>query len=150
MLKKTITYTDFDGEERTETFLFNLTKAEVAELELGTEGGLASKLQRIVAAKDRHEIIRYFKEILLMAYGEKSDDGRRFIKSPEIRKAFSETMAYSELFTELATDAAAAADFIKGILPTIPQQGANGGGFIPPKAIPPDVIDVRQQNPNKQ
>lgn len=136
MLKKTMTYTDFDGVERTEDFYFNLSKAEIAELELGTAGGLAEKLKRIVAAQEKHKIIEYFKEIVLMSYGEKSDDGRRFIKSPELSKAFSETEAYSDLFIELATDANAASNFINAVLP---KQDPQGGGFIPAKSTPAQI-----------
>lgn len=117
MLKKTITYTDYNGSERTEDFYFNLTKAEVMEMEMSTTGGLAEAIQKIVAAKDAPAIIKIFKELVLKAYGEKSPDGKRFIKSEEISTAFSQTEAYSELFMELATDADSAAKFVNGIVP---------------------------------
>lgn len=117
MLKKEITYTDYNGVDRTETFYFNLTKAEVLEMELGTVGGLAEMIQKVVAAKDAPAIIKVFKDLVLKAYGEKSDDGRRFIKSEEISNAFAQTEAYSQLFMELATDDKAAANFINGIVP---------------------------------
>ena len=112
MLKKTITYNDYNGNERTEDFYFNLTKAEIMEMELGTTGGLAEMLTRIVAAQDAPAIIKMFKDIVLKAYGEKSPDGKRFIKSEELSTAFSQTEAYSQLFMELATDADEAAKFI--------------------------------------
>lgn len=121
MLKKTITYTDFDGNERTEDFYFNLTKAEVAEMELSTEGGLQKMLKKIVAEKDNKRIIEMFKEIIMKAYGEKSLDGRRFVKNQELRDSFAQTEAYSNLFMELAFDAEAAAAFVNGILPEIPK-----------------------------
>lgn len=117
MLKKTITYTDYNGTERTEDFYFNLTKAEVMEMEMSTSGGLAEMIQRIVAAQDAPAIIKIFKELVLKAYGEKSADGKRFIKSEEIQTAFSQTEAYSILFMELATDADAASKFVNGIVP---------------------------------
>ena len=117
MLKKTVTYVDYNGVERTEDFFFNLSKAEVMEMELSTAGGLAESIQRIVAAQDAPAIIKFFKEIVLKAYGEKSADGRRFIKSDEIAAAFAQTEAYSEIFTELATDADKAAEFVNGIVP---------------------------------
>lgn len=120
MLKKEITYTDFDGNERKETFFFNLSKAEALEMEMGVVGGMTQMLNKIVESQDNKKIIETFKEIILKAYGEKSPDGRRFIKSPELSAAFSQTEAYSELFMELATDEGAAAAFINGILPTIP------------------------------
>ncbi len=117
MLKKTITYTDYNGTERTEDFYFHLSKAEVMEMEMSTTGGLAEMIQRIVAAQDAPAIIKIFKELVLKAYGEKSADGKRFIKSDEIATAFSQTEAYSQLFMELATDADAAATFVNGIVP---------------------------------
>ena len=120
MLKKVITYTDYDGVERTETFNFNFTKAEVAEMEMSTEGGLAKKIEKIVEAKDQKEIIALFKEIVLNAYGEKTADGRRFVKSQEIRDAFAQTEAFSELFMELATNTDAAIAFLNGIIPQVP------------------------------
>jgi hypothetical protein len=119
MLKKTITYTDYDGKERTEDFYFNLSKAEVAEMEMSTEGGFGTTLQKIVEEKDPKRIIEIFKDLLLKSCGEKSPDGRRFIKSQEIRDAFSQTEAYSELFMELATNADSAANFVNGIIPVI-------------------------------
>ena len=117
MIKQTITYTDYKGEERTEDFLFNLSKAEVAEMEMSTAGGLAQKLQQMVAAKDAPLIIQTFKDLILKAYGIKSPDGKRFIKTQELRDEFEQTEAYSELFIKLATDANAAAAFVNGIVP---------------------------------
>jgi hypothetical protein len=120
MLKKKITYVDFDGITRTEDFYFNLTKAEVTEMEMSTEGGLAKMLEKIVAAKDSKRIIEVFKDLILKAYGEKSPDGKRFIKNQELRDAFAQTEAYSELFMELATNADASAAFVNGIVPSVP------------------------------
>lgn len=117
MLKKTITYSDYNGTERTEDFYFNLSKAEIMEMEMGTSGGLAEMIQKIVAAQDAPAIIKLFKDLVLKAYGEKSADGKRFIKSEELSVAFSQTEAYSILFMELATDADAAAKFVNGIVP---------------------------------
>lgn len=117
MLKKTITYTDYNNVERKEDFYFNLSKAEVVEMEAGTVGGLAQMIDKIVAAQDTPSIIKLFKELILKAYGEKSADGKRFIKSPELAEAFSQTEAYTNLFMELATDANAAAEFVNGISP---------------------------------
>ena len=125
MLKKTITYTDYNGTERTEDFYFNLTKAELMEMELSASGGLAESIQRIVAAQDAPAIIKVFKDLVLKAYGEKSPDGKRFIKSDEIAASFSQTEAYSSLFMELATDADAAAKFVNGIIPKDLQEKAN-------------------------
>ena len=117
MLKKTITYTDYNDVERTEDFYFNLTKAELMEMEMGAVGGLSGMIEKIVSAKDAPAIIKVFKELVLKAYGEKSADGKRFIKSKELSEAFSQTEAYSQLFMELATDSDAASKFVNGIVP---------------------------------
>lgn len=121
MLKKTITYTDFNGEERTEDFYFNLTKAECMEMNLSVAGGIEGYFQRIINAKDTPALVKEFKELILKSYGEKSADGRQMMKDEARRKAFSETEAYSILFMELATNADAAADFIKRVLPEVPE-----------------------------
>lgn len=121
MIKKTMTYTDYNGVERTEDFWFNLTKAEAMELELGTTGGLSEMIKKLVAAQDTPAIMKIFKDLILLAYGEKSADGRRFIKSPELSREFSQTEAYSDLYMLLATDTDAASEFVNGIAP--PQEG---------------------------
>lgn len=121
MLTETIKYVDYNGTEREEKFMFNLTKAELMEMEMGTTGGLAEMIQKIVETQDAPSIIKIFKELVLKAYGEKSADGKRFVKvgsdGVPLSKAFSETEAYSQLFMKLATDADAAANFVKGIIP---------------------------------
>ena len=117
MIKKTITYTDYNDNERTEDFYFNLNEAEVMELELSTSGGLANMITKIVNAQDAPAIIKIFKELVLKSYGRKSPDGRRFEKSETISNEFSQTEAYSKLFMELATDADKAAEFVNGIVP---------------------------------
>lgn len=117
MLKEKITYTNYNDVEVTQEFCFNLSEAEIMEMELSTEGGLAELIQKVVDAKDPKAIIKIFKDIILKAYGEKSADGNRFIKSKELSQAFAQTEAYSILFMKLATDAEAAAAFINGIMP---------------------------------
>ena len=117
MLKKTVTYVDYNGVERTEDFYFNLSKAEVTELELSVEGGFSKMLEDVVNAKDNVKIVELFKKMVLMSYGEKSADGKRFVKSKELSEAFSQTEAYSEIFMELALDDKAAAAFVNGIMP---------------------------------
>ena len=117
MYKKTITYTDYNGEERTEDFYFNLTKAELSEMELSTAGGMEGYLKKIIAEKDQKELVAIFKKIILASYGEKSLDGKRFIKNDELRESFTQTEAYSELFMELVTSSDAAANFLNGIIP---------------------------------
>ena len=120
MLKKTITYTDYNGITRTEDFYFNLTKAEIMEMQLSTNGGLDVMIKKIIDSQDAPSIIKIFKELVLKAYGEKSADGKRIVKSEEISNGFAQTEAYSQLFMELATDADAAAAFVNGIIPNIP------------------------------
>ena len=117
MFIKTITYTDFNGLERKEAFYFNFTETELIEMELKNNGGFADMLKRIIDAKDQEALIREFKSFVLKAYGEKSSDGRRFMKSPEISKAFSETPAYNQLYMELAFNDIAASEFIKALIP---------------------------------
>lgn len=117
MYQKEMTYTDYSGNERTEVFCFNLTKAECLELEMSTEGGMEQMLRRIIAAQDMPTIIKTFKQIILNSYGEKSPDGKRFVKSKELADAFSQTEAYSDLFIELSTNAEAASIFINAVVP---------------------------------
>lgn len=117
MFKYTSTYTDYNGTERTEDFYFNLTKNEILQWEWGVENGLTNVIDRIVKAQDGPQIIEYFKELILKAYGEKSDDGRRFIKSEELSIAFSQTPVFDELYIKLFTDSDYAAEFVRGMLP---------------------------------
>ena len=117
MLKKIITYTDYNNVERTEPFYFNLSKAELMEMELGVTGGMTEMLNKIIDAKDAPSLMKTFKEMIMKAYGVKSDDGKRLIKSEELSIAFTQTEAYSVLFMELITDDKAAADFVNGIIP---------------------------------
>lgn len=117
MYKKTIKYTDYDGVEREEDFYFNLSKAEILEMQLSTEGGFQAKIEKIIASKDVPSLVAIFKDLLFKAYGEKSPDGKRFIKSKEISEAFSQTEAYSEFFMQLALDTDEATKFVNGIVP---------------------------------
>lgn len=118
MFKKTIEYTDYNGEKRKEDFYFNLNKAELMEMQLSQDGGLQNHLMRIIKTKDTPELVKMFKDIILMAYGEKSPDGRKFLKSDEIRRDFECSEAYSELFMELATNSDSAAEFVNALLPS--------------------------------
>ena len=121
MFTDTRTYTDYDGNERTEDFRFNLTKAEVLEMEMYQEGGMEQHINRVIAAKDSKELIDIFKAIIDKSYGVKSEDGKRFIKSPEILAEFKSTEAYSDIFMELATDDKKAIEFIEKVLPDVPK-----------------------------
>jgi hypothetical protein len=117
MIKKTITYIDYNGTERTEDFYFNLAKDEIMKMEMGVKGGFVEMINRIVQAQDQPEIIRVFEEMIQKAYGVKTPDGRGFTKKKEDLEAFIATPAYSELFMELATDSDKAAEFVNGIMP---------------------------------
>lgn len=116
MLKKTITYTDYNGVERKQDFYFNLTKAEIMKIEMSVPGGLAEKIRRIVDAQDQPAIIEVFEDLIGKSYGVKTPEGG-FKKKPEYLEDFMATPAYDELFMELATDADAAAKFVNGIIP---------------------------------
>lgn len=116
MIKKTIKYNDYDNVQREEDFYFNLSRAEVIEMEYGVQGGLTKKLEAIAKSNDPTQIMPMFKEIILRAYGKKSDDGKRFIKSPELSNEFSQSEAYSELILELIGDANKASEFVNGLI----------------------------------
>lgn len=117
MYKKTVTYTDYNGTSRTKDLYFNLSKAEMLEMEMGTNGGYAEYLTQLINNQDRATIVKIFKELLLKSYGEKSLDGDQFIKSEELSTKFSQTEAYSDLYWELATNTQAAIEFANGIIP---------------------------------
>lgn len=128
MIAKTMTYTDYDGVERKETFYFNLTKAELMEMQLSSQGGFDSLLQRMIDAKDVPELAGMFKELIKRSYAVKSADGRRLMKSESLTQEFLETEAYSDLYMELFTNTEAAAAFVNGIIPK-----------VEPNPIPPAV-----------
>lgn len=130
MLKKTITYTDYDGLERTEEFRFNLTKAELVDMELTTAGTFSETMKRIIAEKDIIRIAKLFKELLLKSYGVKSDDGKRFIKSQELSEAFSQTEAYTDLYIELLSNPEEAAKFFAEVAPKMEEVSVVPAGNV--------------------
>lgn len=117
MVKKTVTYDDFNGQSRTEDFYFNFTEAELTEMELSLNGGLSQLLKKIIEENDQKQLIEYFKKLVIGSYGVRSLDGRFFDKTDEIRHQFECSAAYSKIFMELATDADAASEFVNGIIP---------------------------------
>lgn len=117
MLKKTNTYTDYNGVERTESFYFHFTEAEILDMEMSTEGGFAERVQRIIDAKDQAALMKLIKQFVIDAYGVKSDDGRRFIKNEEVKTAFLECPAFSDIFMDMVTNDELAAEFINGVIP---------------------------------
>ncbi len=118
MLKRKIKYTDYNDEQQEDIYYFNLTKSELLELEAGEEGvSFSSRMERIVEAKDLAVIIDEIKKLILLAYGEKSMDGKTFVKNDELRAAFAQTAAFDALFIELSQDAEETVKFLKGTLP---------------------------------
>lgn len=117
MLKREIKYEDYNGAPVTEVFYFNITKPELLELEVEYKQGFGQLLEQIIEAQDKKEVIQHFKRIILLAYGVKSEDGKRFMKTPQLREEFVQSAAYEALFMELATDDTVAAEFVRGILP---------------------------------
>lgn len=136
MFKERITYVDYDGQTRTEDFRFNLTKSELMEMEFDTEGGLEKAISRMVDGLDTRRIGKLFKDIILKAYGEKSLDGKRFVKSEEISKAFSETEAYNQLYMKLLTDEKFANAFINGLVDGVQPLPNNSAVPAPPINMP--------------
>lgn len=129
MLKKTMTYTDYEGVKRTEDFYFNLTKAECAEFLYSRGGRLDKIVEKVASRQDSRETMDIFKDLILRSYGEKSPDGRRFIKSKELSEAFSQTEAYSDLFMSIASDASVASEFFNAIIPDVPAKGIKQAGM---------------------
>lgn len=117
MVKKTITYIDYDGNERTEDFYFNLSEAEITEMQLSMEGGMQAYIQKIIAAKSQLELVKLFKKILLASYGKKSPDGRLFVKNEQNTAEFVAHPAYSKIYMELVTDETKASEFVNGLIP---------------------------------
>lgn len=117
MLKEHLVYEDFDGNKRERDFYFNLTPQEVSEMEASHKGGMSTFLTRIMHEKDETELVKYFKEFLLMSYGKKSDDGESFVKNDQIREEFKSSMAFSELWMRFLTEEHAFENFVKGVLP---------------------------------
>jgi hypothetical protein len=117
VLKKEIQFTDFDGNAAVTTAWFHLSKIELAEMEFIEKGGMAAKVQKIVASDDRLEIFKIFKDIISKAYGRRSDDGTRFIKTPEVLEEFKQTPAFDALLMDLMTGAEGAAEFMAGMIP---------------------------------
>lgn len=117
MIKKTLTYKDLNGGERTETFYFHYYESEILEMELSVDGGFAERVKRIIEAKDQPTLIRVIKKFVLDAYGVKSDDGKQFIKNDAVRAQFEQCPAFSDIFMELVLNDKKASDFVNGVVP---------------------------------
>lgn len=125
MLKETLTYTDFDGNEREEDFYFHLTEAEIVTMDISADGsgGMAKLIERLAKEEDGEKLMEIFRNLILTSYGEKSLDGKRFIKSKEISEAFAQTNAYNDLFVKLCTDTDYVAKFADGICSKVTPNG---------------------------
>lgn len=119
MIKRTIEYTDFNGNKRTEDAYFNLSKVELIEIEKSIEGGLSNSIKKAIEDDNIKDLLHLFKNIILKSYGKKSEDGRRFIKSKELSEEFSQTVAFEELYFKLATDSTMASEFVNGVIPNL-------------------------------
>jgi hypothetical protein len=141
VLKRDITYENFDGEEVTETFYFNLTKTELLEMQIEYHGGMEELITRIIKEEAVKEIFELFKKIVLASYGIRSEDGKRFIKSNQIREEFQQTAAYDALIVELATNDQSASDFIIAVVPRAMAEEIQKQGSIdvplPLENVPP-------------
>lgn len=147
MLKKKIEYTDYNGDKQIEYFYFNLSKAEVLRMESSYDGGMTTMLTRIINERDNTKIYEFFEKLVQDSYGEKSDDGKRFVKKRDGRRLvddFIDTSAYSELIYELATSADKAAEFVNGVLPKELVSGDLNPGDI--DGIPPEVVEQLHAN----
>lgn len=147
MLAKTINYTNFNEEEVSEIHYFHLSKAELVEMEMSHDGGLKASLERLIASEDGAEIIKEFKSIILGSYGKRSLDGRRFIKTQELRDEFESSEAYSTLFMELVTEVASAVDFIAGIVPAGLADDAAKVTRADLAIVPPEENGISQLEP---
>ena len=137
MLKREINYEDFNGNQSTDICYFNISKPELMELEVSYSEGFGTLLQNIVDTKDNKELVRRFKEIILMSYGQKSDDGKRFVKSDELCLEFSQTAAFQSLFMELASNENAAVEFLTGVLPRDMRNDIEKASIAPTPTTPP-------------
>ena len=146
MIKQTIKYEDFNGNTQVEDFYFNLSKTELIELEVEHEGGMAKWLEAIAASESRKDLIEQFKRIILLAYGKKSEDGKRFIKTQEMRDDFEQHAAFSALFMMLAEDADAATKFINGVVPADAQQAKDQDKPTGPPPLPSAAQAFPQAN----
>ena len=124
MLAKQIKYTDYNGVERNETFYFNLSKAELLQMQFGTVGGMDEYLKKIIETQDTVKIMKEFTDLILKSYGVKSDDGKRFIKSEELSTEFSQTEAFTELLMDMVGTEGFAADFVSKVMPAVPDKAA--------------------------
>jgi len=148
MLKKTITFEDLDGNEITEDFYFNLTKAEISEMEISKEGGWSDWLTKVVESRDGNVIMHEFKKIIRSSVGRRSEDGRRFIKNDEIVDDFFQSNAYDALFWEMMTDANAAANFVKGVLPKDLVEASERGETLLPQLTDASLPEDPKEDPD--
>lgn len=138
MIKKTVTYKDYGGRERTESFYFHFTEAEILDMEMSTEGSFSTRVQRMVDAKDTSSLLQIIKKFVLDAYGVKSEDGRRFVKNDEVRADFKDCPAYSTIFMRLVTNDVEAAEFVNGVVPDDMKE--TFAGLIAERDVKADIV----------
>lgn len=146
MIKQIVEYKDYNGEQRKEELYFDLSEAEVVEMQFSEKGGIVSYLRKILIEKDDGNILKYFKDLILMAYGEKSPDGRYFIKDEETKKHLLYSPAYSQLFMKFARDPKAGFEFIKGIIPEQYSSQLNNDAIDDNKVFDPISMDYVDKN----
>ncbi len=118
MIKQTVTYIDYDGTQRTEDKYFHMTKRELIKWETESgSGGMDKFIEKIIETEDRKTLIEMFDDLILRAYGEKSIDGRSFVKTPELRKEFEDSACYDQLFMDLIQDTDKLTTFVNGLIP---------------------------------
>ena len=114
---KEVTYTDYFGNQRTEKCHFQLSESELTELAYSVKGGFIAAMTRMIDDRNEPELVENYKKLLLLAYGEISPDGRRFMKSEELSREFSQTPMYDKIFMELTTSETALSDFVRNVIP---------------------------------
>ena len=143
MFEKKIKAVDFNGVEREETFYFNLTEAELVEMETSVDGGLAAYGKRIIECQNVPEVMDLFKKLILISYGEKSADGKRFIKEDPVRGKlsleFMQTNFYSELYMEFIQHPESGAEFFNKVIPANLHEGIANTPAIEGRAYPDSV-----------
>lgn len=117
MIKKNVTYKNFEDIEITETLHFHFTEAELVELESSEEGGLTAWGETLKESGNIEEILAALKKIIGKAYGEKMDGGRRFVKNDLIVDSFKSSEAYSTLLFQLLENPTEAGEFFKALVP---------------------------------
>lgn len=133
MVRREIKFTDFNGKSQTEVGYFNINKAELGKLQMRHNGTYLDYLKLLSERKKVEEMYNFVYELILDSYGEKDPEGRKFIKTPEMRTDFEQSLAFSEMIVDLVSNPDDLANFVKGIMPP---DLVTGGGEIDATALP--------------